>query len=190
MKAPLLYLLLASSLACCTVPKKYLEYTESGNQVESEKFSKILIVGTGQSGSKLFLESLSEQLNNRLNSKNIQISHFHLGSNLTEANRQFRHLIQINEYDAVLQFAQVDSSKNPIFVTTGTGAAPAGPGVFAIEYSYVDIRYEQRFLVKFFDFKDLSKSLVDINIGVRLDFINPGDYSGLVDRLVNTLKMN
>ena len=59
-------------------------------------------------------------------------------------------------------------------------------------YQYIsrNIRCEQKFLIKYFDCKDLSNSLADISLGVRIDFINPNDYGKLVDKLIKSLKLN
>lgn len=174
----------------CTVPKKFIEYTELNNHVGAERFSRILIISTGQSGTNLFLEELSERLNKRLASKNIQTFYFHLGNNPVEANKQFNLLNQDNNYDAILRVAQLDSSRNPIIITTGGGSLPTRNGMMSYQYFSRDIRYEQKFSIKYFDSKDLSNSLANISLGVRIDFLNPRDYSKLVDKLINSLKLN
>ena len=113
---------MAAILSNCVVPKKYIEHTELSSQVGPERFSRILMVSTGQSGTNLFLEELSERLNKKLAPKNVQAFYYHLGNKQAEANKQFNLLTQENKYDAILQVAQLDSSRNPIIITSGGGS--------------------------------------------------------------------
>lgn len=182
-------LIIASLLAGC-VPKKYLNYNEIKNDLTHKNFSTILIVSTGTSGTNFFLENLSDELNNRLKDRQIKTVYYHLGNNQSKANELFNDIIAKTKYDAILQFAQLDETNNPIVLTYGTGMVPFGNGSYA-DYSYLrrNIRFKQKFLMRYFDFSDMSKSLVDVNLDLNMDFINPGDYKKLSDQIIHSLRI-
>lgn len=172
------------------VPKKYLHYNEVKNNLATNKFSKILIVGTGTSGTNLFLETLSEELNKRLKQKKIETVYYHLGNNQAGANTMFKEITGKTKFDAVLQFAQLDETNNPIFLTSGAGGAPVGNGSSIMySYQYRAIRFHQKFLMRYFEFSDLSNSMLDVNLDVKIDFINPRDYSKLSDYVIRSLRI-
>jgi hypothetical protein len=183
------YLILAVIITGCA-NEKYFHYNETKNDLGNNKFSRILITGTGTSGTNLFLETLSGDLNKKLKQKNIETVYFHLGNNQKEADRTFKQIIQKEKYDAVLQFAQIDEAHNPIIASTTSGSAPTNNGGRVI-YSYTtrQIRFRQKFLVKYFDFADRSHSLIDANLDLNIDFLNPGDIDKLSKQIIKSLKL-
>jgi len=183
------YLILAVIIAGCA-NEKYVHYNETKNDLGNNKFSRILITGKGTSGTNLFLETLSDDLNKKLKQKNIETAYFHLGNNPTEANRIFKQIIQKEKYDAVLQFTQLDETHNPIIASTSNGSVPTNNGGSVI-YSYTSrqVRFRQKFQVNYFDFADLSRSLIDVDIDLNIDFLNPGDIDKLSKQIIKSLKL-
>ncbi|MET0393569.1 MAG: hypothetical protein ABW019_10530, partial [Chitinophagaceae bacterium] len=144
----------------------------------------------GTSGTNLFLETLSEELNKRLDQKKIATVYHHLGNNQAAANTTFNEIIAKTRFDAVLQFAQLDETHNPIFVGAGYGSVPMSNGSsMGYSYSYREIRFQQKFLMRYFEFSDLLHSRIDVDLGVRMDFLNPRDYSTLSDYVIRSLKI-
>ncbi|MEI9946439.1 MAG: hypothetical protein WDN26_19740 [Chitinophagaceae bacterium] len=188
MKQLLTYIIACGLLAGCA-PKKYLYYNELKNDLSNKNFSNILIVGTGTSGTNLFLETLSEELKRRLKDQKIEITYHHLGNNQTEANYLFKEIVAKAKFDAVLQFAQLDETHNPIILHSGTGSVPTGNGTMFYSYESRNIRFKQKFLMRYFDFSDLSHSMIDVNLDVNIDFINPLDYTKLSDYIIYSLKI-
>jgi len=177
-------------LTGCATNKKYFYYQETKNELSKNNFSKVLIIGTGTSGTNLFLETLSEDLNKRLKQKQIETFYFHLGNNRTEANKIFKEIVRKNNYDAVLQFAQIDDTHNPIIISSGSGSMPtSNGGMIVYDYKYRTVRFRQKFLMKYFDFADLSHSIIDVNLDISMDFLNPRDYSRLSEKIVRSLKI-
>lgn len=184
-------ILIVSVVFIGCAPTKYLNYKEIKNHLGDRQFSKILIVGTGTSGTNLFLESVSDDLNKKLKSNNIKSVYHHLGNNQTEANRLFREIITLDKYDAILQFSQLDKTKDPIFLTSGSGSVPLNGGTrMDYSYQYRQIRFQQQFLLRYFDSSDLVNSIIDVNLDVNIDFVNPKDYSKLSSHIIRSLKIN
>lgn len=184
-------LILVALLYSCATNKKFVYYHETKNELSKNSFSKILIVGTGTSGTNLFLENLSDELNKRLKQNNIETSYSHLGNNQAEANRMFSEIVKKNKYDAVLLFAQLDGTHDPVIIHSGGGTIPLNNGgVAGYEYSYRTIRFQQKFLMKYFSLANLSRSVIDVNLDVKMDFLNPNDYSILSEKIIRSLKIS
>jgi len=176
-------------LCSCAVNKKYIDYAETKNELAKNSFSRILIVGTGTSGTHLFLQNLSEELNKRLKQNNVETSYFHLGNNQVQANKMFDDIIQKNTYDAVLLFAQLDGNHDPVIIHSGGGEVPTrNGGSIMFEYSYRTIRFQQQFLIKYFNISDLSRSIVDAKLDIKMDFLNPDDYSTVSEKIIQSLR--
>jgi hypothetical protein len=43
--------------------------------------------------------------------------------------------------------------------------------------------------MKYFDFADLSHSIIDVNLDISMDFLNPRDYSRLSEKIVRSLRI-
>lgn len=189
MRLKLLNLVVISLLAGCA-PQKYIDYKEFKNKLSKNNFSKILMVGTGTSGTRFFLENLSDELNRKLKEKEIETEYHHLGNNQTKATDLYNEIISKNKFDAVLHFSQLDETKNPIVLTSSLGGIPLSNGSSVI-YSYTirEIRFHQLFLMQYFDFSNMATSLIDVNLNVNMDFINPKDYKKLSNHIITSLKI-
>jgi hypothetical protein len=69
------------------------------------------------------------------------------------------------------------------------GDIPISGGTIYYDYSYEAIRFRQQYLVKFFVFSDLDKSVADADLKVSIDFSNSGDYSKLTKQIMKTLRV-
>lgn len=188
MKYFFLCLLATCSLISCE-PTKYLYYSELKNNLADQKHPNILIVGTGTSGTNLFLTTLSEELNTRLKNKNITTVYHHLGNNRAKANEAFQEIVSKNKYDAVLHFAQLDETHDPVILSYNTNRVPVGNGYVNYSYSTRNIRFQQKFLMRYFQIDDLTNSMVDADLDLSIDFVNKGDYSELSDYIISSLKI-
>ena len=189
MRIQVTYITLLFGLLGC-MPGKYMTYQETKNSLDSADVRKILLVSTGTSGTNLFFETLSEDLNRKLKTKGIETIFYHLGNNQIKANNTYQQIIKNEKYDVVLQFAQMDETRNPVFAYSGSGTIPLSSGGTAYySYNYRAIRFQQMFLVKYFDFQDLSNSAIDANLNISLDFLNPKDYVKLADIIIKSLKI-
>jgi hypothetical protein len=166
-----------------------MTYQETRNNFQAPKVQKILLVSTGTSGTNFFFEMLSEELNNKLKFKGIQTVYYHLGNNKDLADKSYREIIQNADYDVVLQFAQMDETRNPIFASTGSGTVPLANGSANYSYNTRSVRFQQMFMVKYFDFQNLSNSAIDANLTICLDFLNPNEYNKLTGIIINSLKI-
>ena len=184
------FILVISGLLGSCVPRKYFYYNEIRNNLENKRFSHIIIVGTGNSGTNLFLETLSDQLNKRLKQRKIETVYYHLGNNQAEASRQFNEIVSKGSYDAVLQFAQLDGTNDPIVIRSVGLSVPLRNG-WQVDYStdYRAVRFHQKYFMRYFALPDLEHSIVDVDLDVNMNFINPKDYSKLSDSIIRSLKI-
>lgn len=189
MKIQAFYIVLIGLFYGCAL-KKYLTYQEIKNNLPATTIRKILLVSTGTSGTNLFFETLSDGLNTKLKSKSIKTAYYHLGNNQIQANIAYQEIIRKENFDVVLQFAQMDEAHNPIIAYSGSGNIPLTNGsTLFYSYNYRAIRFEQMFLVKYFDPKDLSNSAIDANLKIRLDFLNSKDYLKLSNIIIKSLNI-
>ena len=182
---------MAIIIAGCAVNNygKYVNYEVTKTANATNPGSRILIVGTGTSGTNFFLDNLSDDLNRRLAQKNIRTFYFHLGNNQQEADRAFKKIVNENHCDAILHFAQVDETHNPIRLNQTPSGLPSNSGKTNMIYTRT-IRYEQQFVLKYFELPDLQKTLIEANIGVKINTLNPNDYSEITEKIIRTLKLN
>lgn len=157
--------------------------TDVKSNAEQKEFKRILIVATGSSGARLFLDRLTNVLNSKFASENVTTSYDYLGyvpDEKIEIDKRFKDIIQNKSFDAVLYFGQSDKPINPVQINDFINR----------NSHYRIVRYQQTFSIQLFEFLHLQNAIWETELRLNFDFTQSPVYLSIADKIIGNLKLN
>jgi hypothetical protein len=183
------FIVLIFMLTCISsCAPKYIHYDVKKDAPGVRDYQQLLIVGIGGSGTRLFLDNLCLELQDRLRGKTA--SQYFYFKNEPEAERELAVIKKTYPYDAMLYLVQTDVSRDPVFAERNvTTASPNNNGTIPIAYNSRFVRYQQNISFQLFDASNVVIPLLYGILSVKFDFTKANAYKPIADKLAGSLKI-
>ncbi|MDB5209159.1 MAG: hypothetical protein JWR72_4234 [Flavisolibacter sp.] len=155
---------------------------ETSREAEAHKTKKVLIVGHGGTGTRFFMENLSDVLKQKLLVNQVEAEFEFLGFK-EQVEKKLMDILSREGHDAVLHFKPTGDELNPI-VVDDYNASPRGA---SINMQTTAVRFTQDFVVSFYA-KESNKAVWTATLSTNLDSRNEKFYNRIADDILRYLQ--
>ena len=183
--------IILQNLSSVNAQKKVFTLKETQIDTVNKEFKSILILGSGSTATRIFLDNLSEVLIKKLKSEKIKSVYYYLNKASDTLSETFI-AISKNDYDAILIFNPEDTAifksiskvnKNHISLPTIIGNYTAISPTTSITTSY-----HQSFNLNLYSHDDKSKALWEANLVVDFSMSGLSNYQNISNKIYWRLK--
>ncbi len=183
-------LILVSSCATLKHPAR-IKYASTKLSIDTIPVQRILIVGSGASPTRLFMDKLSASLTRQFNVKKTVCEYFYFGAATELLTAKLGAHLADHPYDVVLVFSEQLKSAVHNYSQDYT-YSPMGGNLYGASVGIREkvLRYDQQFLVKTFIPGDLNNSIWESAMRVSFDFLESDQYEKISKLIIASFVEN